>query len=556
MLRPVRGICLREGFIGPHCSKRKGNRLSIPLPTLCPTCRTRRRLAFRNERVLYRDTCDLCGKDILSIFSPDKTNTVYCHDCWWSDRWDPYQYEREVDLSKGLFAQFSELLRRTPLPALSNSNTENCDYVNQTANIKNCYLAFGTIEAQDCLYGVRIRNDISCLDGLLVEYSELAYECVASTKIYQSQFLHNCSGCSNSFFLYDCNECRDCLFCWNLRNKQYCVENVQLSKEEYLKRQSELFSAKRTYSGLEGLKKKFESLVRAKAIHRATIQRACESSTGDHLHHCRQTFNSYQCGDLDQCANLVFVNRAKDVVDANNSDGTELAYECCTSGVNGYNHLFSIDAWPGNSNILYSYFSPNSKNIFGCASLKRAEYCILNRQYSKDEYEALVPTIVESMRIHGEWGEFFAPSVSPWGYNETCAHEWMGGGKEEMTHLGFNWCDYSAPMASSSRALDAHDLPDSIDEVDDEILKAVIRCSVSGKLFRLTKFELAWYRQEGLPLPRLHPEERNRLRLAKIPPRQLISRRCQGCDKPTITTLPAESGLEVTCTTCYEQAVY
>jgi hypothetical protein len=59
---------------------------------LCPDCRQQRRFCWRNEKNLYRRKCDLTGKDILSIFSPDKEYVIYNSDDWWSDKWDPLDY--------------------------------------------------------------------------------------------------------------------------------------------------------------------------------------------------------------------------------------------------------------------------------------------------------------------------------------------------------------------------------------------------------------------------------------------------------------------------------
>src|SRR3989344_7841146 len=64
-------------------------KMQAPPPTFCPMCRFQRRLMFRNERALYKDKCDLCGKDMISVFSPEKPFKVYCSPCWWSDNWDP-----------------------------------------------------------------------------------------------------------------------------------------------------------------------------------------------------------------------------------------------------------------------------------------------------------------------------------------------------------------------------------------------------------------------------------------------------------------------------------
>ena len=82
-------------------------------------------------------------------------------------------------------------------------------------------------------------------------------------------------------------------------------------------------------------------------------------------------------------------------------------------------------------NILYSFHCRNSSNLFACVSLRNKEYCILNKQYTKAEYETLVPKIIEHMKKTGEWGEFFPASISPFGYNETVAQEYFPLTREE-----------------------------------------------------------------------------------------------------------------------------
>ena len=41
-------------------------RMDVPSPTHCPNCRQQRRLAWRNERTLYANNCDLCKKNLVS----------------------------------------------------------------------------------------------------------------------------------------------------------------------------------------------------------------------------------------------------------------------------------------------------------------------------------------------------------------------------------------------------------------------------------------------------------------------------------------------------------
>src|SRR3989338_3064608 len=61
------------------------DQIKVPPPLCCPDCRMQRRLAFRNERTLYKRVCDLCKKDGISIYPNGTPFPVYCHKCWWGD---------------------------------------------------------------------------------------------------------------------------------------------------------------------------------------------------------------------------------------------------------------------------------------------------------------------------------------------------------------------------------------------------------------------------------------------------------------------------------------
>ena len=117
-----------------------GKKYMIPSPTLCPDCRQQRRLSFRNERKLYKRKCDATGKEIVSIYSPDKPYTIYHQDYWWSDKWNPMDYGREFDFGRGFFEQFEELKSSFPRCAILNGYNENAEYTNHGWKSKNCYL--------------------------------------------------------------------------------------------------------------------------------------------------------------------------------------------------------------------------------------------------------------------------------------------------------------------------------------------------------------------------------------------------------------------------------
>jgi hypothetical protein len=109
-----------------------GKKYSITPPTLCPDCRQQRRAAHLNELNLYKRTCDLTGKMIISNFSPDNSHKVYNQESWYSDAWDPLSYGRDIDWNRSFFEQYKELCDAIPYPALFTGYKydENADYTN------------------------------------------------------------------------------------------------------------------------------------------------------------------------------------------------------------------------------------------------------------------------------------------------------------------------------------------------------------------------------------------------------------------------------------------
>ena len=87
-----------------------------------------------------------------------------------------------------------------------------------------------------------------------------------------------------------------------------------------------------------------------------------------------------------------------------------------------YNCRFCWECWPENKNLEYALYCSNSSNLFGCVGVKKKEYCILNKQYSKEEYEDLRTRIAEQMLTmpykdskgyEYPYGEFLPVEFSP-----------------------------------------------------------------------------------------------------------------------------------------------
>ena len=91
-----------------------GQLITLPLPTLCPEERQRKRNAYRNLRTLYNSTCGLTGKKIISRFHPDMNITVYANDARSSDGRDSTSYGIQIDDNTSVISHITTLLQTTP----------------------------------------------------------------------------------------------------------------------------------------------------------------------------------------------------------------------------------------------------------------------------------------------------------------------------------------------------------------------------------------------------------------------------------------------------------
>lgn len=527
---------------------------SIPPPTLCPTCRLQRRLTHINERILYRRPSSKTGKDIIASLSPDKPYKVYEPKEWWGDDWDAMDSGREVSFDRPVFDQLSQLTKDVPLLALYVDGNENSDYVNYSGWDKNCYLCFCVDYSQDCLHCHSVyysKNTVDCYSCLNME---LCYECVSCRECYHCFFCTDSIGCSDSAFLYDCLQCRNCFGCVGLRQKEYCFFNEQLTKEAYL--QAIAAYPLSSAATIAAAQQKVGELVKNHPRRFYTGQNN-ENSVGNYISNCKNAYACYDCSDIEDCKYCNSMRGAKDCYDISHwGHPAELCYECMGVGEGFTSSAFCSCCWPNCLNLLYCFSCSACKDCFGCVGLKHKQYCIFNRQYSKEEYDQLVPKIIEQMRKHGEWGEFFAISSSPFCYNEAAAQDYFPLTKEQALAKGYAWKDKTYEMPAVSKVIPARQLPDAIAGIPDDVLNWAIECEVTGKPFKIVKQELEFYRMHNLPLPRLHPDERHRLRMAKRNPRILFHRKCDNCKKDMETTYAPERPEKVFCEECYLKAVY
>lgn len=535
-------------------------KMKVPAPTWCPQCRFLRRMTWRNEWKLFRKK-DIYGKEIFSFLHEDSPVKIIGVEEWYSDTWDMLQYGQDYGFSKPFFEQFKELMNKVPVMSRTLTRPVNSDYCTNATAPKDCYLTFALSYVENASYSIWGSKSKDVFDCHNYNESELCYDCSNVSKCYKTLYSVDCDGCSEIMFCKNCVGCNNCFGCANLKNKSYYIFNQAFSKEDYTKKINEFGTNLRT--NVEVLREK--SIKHWMQFPNKFIHgRHNDSVSGDYILNSKNAKNCWRiigAENVKYCQNFT-LGPAKDSYDHSNfGDGTELIYDSLIVGDGAYNVSFSWQCYPSNSNLQYCHFCQNSSYLFGCISLRNKQYCIFNKQYTKEEYEALVPKIIEHMKSTGEYGEFFPMQMSPLAYNESFAFEHFPLTKEEVEKKGLVWRE--PKEKNFNPTMQSVNVPDDINSVNESITKEVISCAHENcnhecaKVFKITHQELQFYKLLGIPLPRICQNCRHYSRFAWRNPAKLWHRKCMkpGCQNEFETSYSPERPEIVYCETCYNNEV-
>lgn len=544
-------------------------KIKVPPPTWCSFCRNIRRMTWRNERTLYKDICTLCGNSIISMYDPKNKLKIYCDKCWWSDGWDPMAYGFAYDFNQQFFLQWSKLMREVPLIQAWRFIITNSDYMNYGTECRNCYLSNSITFCENVAYSSYIDKSRDTLDSSFVYKSEWCYENVDSRNSYNSIFLQDCSDCIDSSFLYDCINCQNCFLSSNLRNKKYVFKNQQYTKSEYKAKISELKI--NNFLSLQKLFLEFTGMKEEKSFHRYMQAINSVKCSGNNFYNSKNLLNSFNANNSEDCKYTFRVGDSKDSMDILGAIKTELAYESVAPNFDGFGTRFSMTDRTS-YDIEYSFLCSGSSHLFACIGLQNKSCCIFNRQYTKEEYEKLVPKIIEQMNkipyIDGQgrvykYGEFFPSELSPFCYNESMAQEYFPLIKKEIINQGHKWKEKEEK--NYVLEIKSKDIPENIEDVDEKIIGKIIECEHGGKCseqcteaFKIIPSELQFYQRMNLPIPHLCPNCRHYQRLKQRNPLKLWHRKCmkQGCPNEFETSYAPDRLEIVYCERCYQQEVY
>ncbi|KKT91710.1 MAG: hypothetical protein UW92_C0009G0013 [Candidatus Jorgensenbacteria bacterium GW2011_GWA2_45_13] len=539
--------------------------IKVPPPTWCSSCRLQRRLSFFNIFNLYKRPCDLCKKDFISVFRKDTLYTVYCPKCWWSDKWDVFAYGRDYDFSRPFFKQFKELWRTTPVLGISVDipTMETSPYTSHSGHLKNSYLLFHVDYVEDSAYGFYQVRNRSVFDSAMTMECELCYDCENSFKNNRCVGVRgNVTNSMDSAFLRDCDNCQSCFASANLRNKKYHIFNKPYSKEEYMKEMKQWdLGSYRIYE-----KAKADSAAHWKTYPpRPMYDDFSVDCTGSYVFQSKNCKECFDCSNVHDSKFIMIVadRPTKDCYDISSwGNNMSRSYECCNVGEDVSDARFCQESGLGLMDAEYCKLSTGAHHL-GCVSMKKGDYVIFNKRYSKEEHEALRKKIIRHMdempyidkkgRIY-RYGEFFPTELSPFAYNETLADGFFPLSKEGIADEGYRFAESEEKDYTITKPHGK--LPDHIRDVGDDILKEVIDCATCGRGYKVIPMELSFLKQMNLPLPRKCPFCRVNEKFKEwVGNLSVVPRTCDKCGIQFTTNYTKKDAPHIFCKKCYQSEV-
>jgi hypothetical protein len=538
-------------------------KINVPHPTWCPECRMIRRVSFHNLWSVYWRNCQKCDKRTLSMYNKDIPITVYCSTCWWADDWDGTEYAMDYDPTRPFFDQLHELALKTPWVAQETIGPTlvNAEYCNGASWIKNGYLSFWADYCENIAHtsmAFQLKDSSDCMRAT---ESELCYESIGVNKCYRTFFSEECEACTDVWFSRNCYNCTNCVGGANLRGESYCIFNQKYSKEEYAEKIKEL--GLDSWDKIQEIEKKAREFWLTKPYREYIGNSLNLNVSGEYIFESKNSHDLYMCTNVEESRYCQFVTvpSVKDCYDYSGWGATsELVYESLICGEKASNVKFSFSCYPDNFNTEYCIWASNVKNGFGCINLKRKQYCILNKEYSKEEFFKLKEQIIEDMKKNPyvdnlgrtwSYGEFFPNKMNFYGYNESNASKFFPKEKEVVLSQGYSWYDKEEVKYSVTKK--SEDLPNEIKNTFESILEEIIECSSCGRGYKIAPLEYNILQKINIPVPHICPKCRTDAHFERLNPAKSWDRHCAKCNKDIKTAFSPERPEIVYCVECYQQ---
>lgn len=303
-----------------------------------------------------------------------------------------------IDMTGQMFIdELQKLIYSLPKPPTITPHCENSEYGNNISYCKNVYFGFDSDYCNNSLY---IADSARCDDVIDCDYavdSQLCYECVDPFKAFNCDYLNYCAHIRDSSYCEWCWQSHDLFGCVNLIGKSFCVFNRQLTPKQYKEATTNYkkWPAEKILKVVADLKKRYPVT--------QTIEAYNENTTyGNYIHYNKNCYMCFDAAKDENCSYLYDSFYSKMCLDMTYTLSSQLSYEAISSFT-----LFNCDYAMYSKNCQdssYIFNCLNVKNCLGCVSLAHKQYCILNKQFSKEEYEQLSRNILSVLRKeNSEW---------------------------------------------------------------------------------------------------------------------------------------------------------
>lgn len=284
------------------------------------------------------------------------------------------------------YQQYLDLREKLPRNPTYSLDLEDSEFISRSYRLKNCYFCFDSVDCKNCLYCFDSVRSNDCVDCDYVVECELLYESNDSYQSYNSTYLDYCARTYDSHFCWDCSDCHDLFGCVHLKQKQYCIFNKQYTKEEYFKKVAELLK-----QPAQVHLAKVKKLATIFPFGPSYVSHSEDSDYGNQVHYSKNCYLCFDVARSENCGYMYDSFYCKNSYDLTYCYKTELSYECIDcSRIYNCNYCENVS---NSFDSEYLYNCNDCHNCFGCVGLAHKRYCILNKQYTKEEYAKLLREI-------------------------------------------------------------------------------------------------------------------------------------------------------------------
>lgn len=445
------------------------------------------------------------GKPILTYVHP-ATGVKVLPDGEWFQK-DFTSAGRDMDVGRPLFDQLLPIRLEVPVPATYNVREPQNSISLLSYGDVNSYFMIAC-SAKDSLYSSDAFECQSVAEAYAVTSATNCYRVVFGARLFHVRYAYHCYDCSDCSFVFDCRNCEFVFGGTNLRNKKYVWFNEQLSREEWERRRAEVDLSRR--SVVRGQEEHFWKLVDGDCFWPENFNENAANCVGDYL---RDVLNG----------RVIFASTGG----GRDNDWAAYCYEKSERTFMTCGAVNSVDSYFGATipdssrclfcinvtrslNMEYCIACFNCENCFGCVGLNRKTFCILNKQYSEEEYWTKLDALKCAMLDRGEYGEFFPTTFSSSYFQESVAGINLGATKSDEQKYGFPSFDPEShgaigELGDVTLLKDPETIPDAIADVNiDEWSGVALLDKQMGRRFAFLKPELEFYKAHKIAPPTRH----------------------------------------------------